>query len=180
MKKVLVPLREQGQKVQFLRYHLVCRGFRPLIPVPTHRLPCNAGNASKDTQGHPFSPCPRRPICCPAFRSALSYAKLSVDALAVLLPPQWFMLSFLLLNYISVRLSRTIFRLLRNWLPLSWRCDKIIKKFQFIVPYEATLFSCFGKKRAKRSRVKGRYGQIAPPLQSPAASPSSIQKCSDF
>ena len=24
-------------------------------------------------------------------------------------------------------------------------------------------FSCFGKKRAKRSRSKGRYGQIAPP-----------------
>ena len=38
----------------------------------------------------PISPCPRRPICCPAFRSALSYAKLSVDAPAVLLPLQWF------------------------------------------------------------------------------------------
>ena len=25
MKKVLVPPREQGQKIQFLRYHLVCR-----------------------------------------------------------------------------------------------------------------------------------------------------------
>ena len=54
---------------------------RPLAPVPTHRLPCNAGNASKDTQGLPFSLCPRRPICCPAFRSALSNPELSVDAL---------------------------------------------------------------------------------------------------
>ena len=25
MKKALVPLREQGQKLRFLRYHLVCR-----------------------------------------------------------------------------------------------------------------------------------------------------------
>ena len=25
MKKALVPLREQGQKILFLRYHLVCR-----------------------------------------------------------------------------------------------------------------------------------------------------------
>ena len=31
MKKVLVPQREQGQKIQFLRYHLVCRQNRPLI-----------------------------------------------------------------------------------------------------------------------------------------------------
>lgn len=38
----------------------------------------------------PVSLCPQRPICCPAFRSALSSAKLSVDALATLLPPQWF------------------------------------------------------------------------------------------
>ena len=72
IKKVLVPLREQGQKVHFLRYHLVCRINRPLCPVPTHRLPVNAGNASEDTQGDPFSHCPLRPICCPAFRSALS------------------------------------------------------------------------------------------------------------
>ena len=66
--------------------------IRPLNPVPTHRLPCNAGNASKDTQDRSLSLCPRRPICCPAFRSALSCAELSVDALAVLLPPQWFKL----------------------------------------------------------------------------------------
>ena len=30
--------------------------------------------------------CPRRPICCPAFRSPLSCGELSVDALAALLP----------------------------------------------------------------------------------------------
>ena len=78
--KVLVPLREQGQKRHFLRYHLVCRKSDRLTTAPTRRLPVNAGNASEDTRGEPLSPCPPRPICCPAFRSALSYAELSVDA----------------------------------------------------------------------------------------------------
>ena len=36
--------------------------------------------------GNTRSPCPRRPICCSAFRPALSSAGLSVDALAALLP----------------------------------------------------------------------------------------------
>ncbi len=56
--------------------------------------------------------CPPRPIFCPAFRSALSYAKLSVDALAALLPLLRFVLINMLrlLNTICVRLSRTFFR----------------------------------------------------------------------
>ena len=41
----------------------------------------NAGITSADTRKNSLSLCPRRPICCSAFRSALSYAKLSVDAL---------------------------------------------------------------------------------------------------
>lgn len=78
-KKVLVPLREQGQKKQFLRYHLVCRksdrsarrqhAVCPLTPAMRQKI-----------LWLPISLCPRRPICCPAFRSALSYAELSVDA----------------------------------------------------------------------------------------------------
>ena len=44
----------------------------------------------------PISLCPRRPICCPALRSALSYAKLSVDALAALLPLRWFVYEVML------------------------------------------------------------------------------------
>ena len=53
---------EQGQKRHFLRYHPGCRTNRPLCPVPTHRLPVNAGTASEDTQAKALSPCPRRPI----------------------------------------------------------------------------------------------------------------------
>ena len=84
---------------------------RPLAPVPTHRLPRNAGNASKDTQGLPFSLCPRRPICCPAFRSALSNPELSVDALAVLLPPR----RFLVLSVFVIKLQICPF--VKNFFP---------------------------------------------------------------
>lgn len=40
--------------------------------------------------GSRLSPCPRRPICRFAYRPALSYAGLSVDAPPTLLPPQRF------------------------------------------------------------------------------------------
>ena len=66
-KKVLVPLREQGQKIQFLRYHLACRFPRPLTPMPTHRLPHNAGKASKDTQAQPFPSALGGPFAAPLF-----------------------------------------------------------------------------------------------------------------
>ena len=64
-----------------------CLPVKPTAqPALTRRVPGNAGNASEDTQDRSFSPCPRRPICCSAFRFPLSYGKLSVDALAALLP----------------------------------------------------------------------------------------------
>ena len=64
------------------------------MTAPTRRLPDNAGIASEDTRGIPLSLCPQRPICCSAFRPALSSAGLSVDALATLLPLQWFKLCY--------------------------------------------------------------------------------------
>ena len=85
-KKSLFPLWGTGTEKTFLRYHPACRECGRLTTVPTHRLPVNAGNASEDTLGNPISPCPRRPICCPAFRSALSCAELSVDALCSFTP----------------------------------------------------------------------------------------------
>ena len=65
-----------------------------LMTAPTRRLPVNAGIASEDTEDDARSLCPRRPICCSAFRPALSSAGLSVDALAALLPRPWFMLCY--------------------------------------------------------------------------------------
>ena len=68
-----------------------CLPVKPTaLPAPTRRLPGNAGNASEDTWDCARSLCPRRPICCSAFRFPLSYGKLSVDALAALLPRRWF------------------------------------------------------------------------------------------
>ena len=48
-KKVLVPLREQGQKKQFSAVPPCLPEIRPLCTAPTRRLPVNAGNASEDT-----------------------------------------------------------------------------------------------------------------------------------
>ena len=110
-KKVLVPLREQGQKDKFCGTTLLAdEKSATSITVPTHRLPVNAGIASEDTLDYSISPCPQRPICEIAFRSALSSAELSVDALPALLPPQWFQTMLCLLYTKSVRLSRTILR----------------------------------------------------------------------
>ena len=67
-----------------------------LMTAPTRRLPVNAGIASEDTEDFSRSLCPRRPICCSAFRPALSSAGLSVDALAALLPLPWFKLCYAL------------------------------------------------------------------------------------
>ena len=63
----------------------------------------------------PRSPRPGRPICRSAFRSALSCAVLSVDALSALLPLQWFaVLKLWMLCNKSVRLSSTNFLELRT------------------------------------------------------------------
>ncbi len=50
-------------RMDILRYHLVCRLRDHLSLMPTHQLPCNAGNASEDTQAEALSHCPPRPIC---------------------------------------------------------------------------------------------------------------------
>ena len=50
----VLPKRRTGTEKTFLRYHPDCRKIRPLSPVPTHRLPVNAGNASEDTRVSPF------------------------------------------------------------------------------------------------------------------------------
>lgn len=111
-KKPLLPrLGEQGQNLQILRYHLVCRlQKRPLCTVPTHRLPHNAGIASEDTWEHPFSLpsaahlllrfSPRSQLCgtlcgcAGSFTSASSVCLLNLESLYTR----------------KVRLSRTFFR----------------------------------------------------------------------
>ena len=110
-KKVLVPLREQGQKDKFLRYHLVCRPKNGRSARCQHTgCPLTLALRQKILR-FPVSLCPLRPICCPAFRSALSFAELSVDALTALLPLLRFSSMKLCSLYNkNVRLSRTILR----------------------------------------------------------------------
>jgi hypothetical protein len=64
----------------------------------------------------PVPPALGGPLYRIAFRSALSFAELSVDALTALLPRLRFAISLPLLNYRIVRLSRAFFRL-RRMLP---------------------------------------------------------------
>ena len=41
-------------RINILRYHLVCRRSDHLMQMPTHPLPHNAGNTSEDTRKAPF------------------------------------------------------------------------------------------------------------------------------
>ena len=62
----------------------------------------------------PVPPALGGPLYRIAFRSALSFAELSVDALPALLPPQWFWDMLCSLYTIGVRLSRTFLRAMRT------------------------------------------------------------------
>ena len=77
------PCSPEGTRTEntFLRYHLVCRIIRPLCPVPTHRLPVNAGNASEDTKGSTLFPLPSAAHLLPRFSLRSQLPELSVDAL---------------------------------------------------------------------------------------------------
>lgn len=109
-KKSLFPEGNKDRKYNFCGTTLFA-GKPTARPTPTRRLPRNAGNASEDTQAHALSLCPRRPICCPASRFPLSCGKLSVDALAALLPRLWFAVLKLFPLYTKSNcLSRTFFK----------------------------------------------------------------------
>ena len=110
IKKSLFPEGNKDRKYNFCGTTLFA-GKPTARPAPTRRLPSNAGNASEDTQAHALSLCPRRPICCPASRFPLSFGKLSVDALAALLPRLWFAVLKLFSLYTKSNcLSRTFFK----------------------------------------------------------------------
>ena len=95
--------------------------FRPLCPVPTHRLPRNAGNASKDTRGASPFPLPsaahlllrfslRSQLCETLCGCACSFTSASKVCC------YW----FVLLNYIFVRLSSTIFHIPWKMVAKKW------------------------------------------------------------
>ena len=88
MKKVPAPHRGARTELHILRYHLACCKIQPLITVPTHRLPVNAGNASEDTEKEILFVLPALggPFTDPLFIPLPASEGLSVDALTVLLP----------------------------------------------------------------------------------------------
>lgn len=79
--KIKNPCSPKGTRTekQFLRYHLVCRKSDRSARRQHAVCPLTLAMRQKILWS-PISLCPRRPICCPALRSALSYAELSVDA----------------------------------------------------------------------------------------------------
>ena len=110
------PHGEQGQKIHFCGTTLFAGKsghFRNGANTPSA---FNAGITSADTQGLPFSLCPRRPICCSAFRSALSTRNSLWMRYAALLPLRWFQDMIRRLYIICVRLSRTFFFAWRTFL----------------------------------------------------------------
>ena len=54
-------------RMNILRYHLVCRRSDHLMQMPTHLLPSNAGNASEDTKDEPVPPALDGPFANPLF-----------------------------------------------------------------------------------------------------------------
>ena len=132
--KVFLPIKNApaptiGTRTErtFLRYHLACRKIRPLIPVPTHRLPHNAGNASKDTQVSPF-PLPSAAHLLPRFslRSQLCET-LCGCACNFTSASKVYGYQFVLLNYTFVRLSSTFFHIPWKWLLFPPDHDRIGK-----------------------------------------------------
>lgn len=54
-------------RIDILRYHLVCCETQPLMQMPTHPLPDNAGIASEDTKDEPVPPALGGPFAAPLF-----------------------------------------------------------------------------------------------------------------
>ncbi len=90
IKKSSFPLGEQGQKCTISAVP-PCLPAEPAASWKRHHASCPLTLAMRrKILRKSRSLRPRRPICCSAFRSALSTAVLSVDALAALLPRLWF------------------------------------------------------------------------------------------
>ena len=62
-----LPLIGNKDRMNILRYHLVCRRSDHLMQMPTHPLPNNAGNASEDTRDEPVPPALDGPFANPLF-----------------------------------------------------------------------------------------------------------------
>ena len=114
IKNALVPpIGNKDRKYNSCGTTLFAELLRPLCPVPTHRLPVNAGNASKDTWVSPF-PSPWA-AHLPVRFSLRSQLCGTLCGCAADFTPAFCGFNMLcLLNTKCVRLSRTFFRTART------------------------------------------------------------------
>ena len=87
---------------------------RPLCPVPTHRLPVNAGNASEDTKAKPVLPALGGPFAAPLFAPLSALGNSLWMRLQLYFRVFGFLFKLCLLNTKSVFLSRTFFHTRRT------------------------------------------------------------------
>ena len=86
IKKSSLPLRGARTGNTNLRYHLACRRSGRSSRCQHTGCPLTLAMRQKILRAKPCSHCPLRPICCPAFRSALSTRNSLWMRLAALLP----------------------------------------------------------------------------------------------
>ena len=112
-KNVLVP--PMGNKDRKLCGATLFAGInRPLCPVPTHRLPVNAGNASEDTKAKPVLPALGGPFAAPLFAPLSALGNSLWMRLQLYFRVCGFLFKLCLFNTKSVFLSRTFFHARRT------------------------------------------------------------------
>ena len=106
-------------RMNILRYHLVCRRSDHLMQMPTHPLPSNAGNASEDTRDEPFPPALDGPFANPLFAPLSALRNSLWMRCRLYFRLNDFIFKLCLLYTFRVRLSSTFFHSLRtiftNW-----------------------------------------------------------------
>ena len=73
IKKPSFPIGNKDRKDNFCGTTLLAEKSGHLRNGANTPSALNAGNTSSDTRDRSLSPCPLRPICCPALRSVLSF-----------------------------------------------------------------------------------------------------------
>ena len=101
-------------RMNILRYHLVCRRSDHLMQMPTHLLPSNAGNASEDTKDEPVPPALDGPFANPLFAPLSALRNSLWMRCRLYFRLNGFIFKLCLLYTFRVRLSSTFFHGLRT------------------------------------------------------------------
>ena len=113
--KVLVPLREQGQKRHFCGTTLFAGNPTASLRRQHAACPLTLAMRQKILGANPFPPALRGPFAAPLFAPLSAMQNSLWMRLAALLPLRWFQFMLCHLYIICVRLSRTFFRVARTF-----------------------------------------------------------------